>query len=518
MNAARRPHLSPAGLLPGAALVVASYLFRLPALLNARSTNSDAAVVGLQALHVLRGEWSPFLWGSGYQTSADAIVAAAFFAVLGPTPLALMVSALSLHVLATLLVYATLRRRTSDVAAALLTLPMVVTTSSLHSYALYPPRQASLTLVVAAFCATDLAARRTTERSARLALAGAGALATLAVAADPYPMVLLPLAGLFAALVAWDGEGARGRAARLASYAAGALVGAVPFVVLRRLPGANPGPLGLTTSMIGHHAELLLRDCLPWAVGTKVYYAHHVMDYAPWTDVPSVVRAVQGLGAISLAVVVLVALAVGPLSKRLTWPERRLGLVGGLVYPLAISAFLVSVMVMDHFSMRYLAVLALLTPFAALPACTLLGTRRFALLFAPHLLATAIGGWVGFGPFVRGVMPVSEAPELADDFALEALLARRGVRYAMADYWTSYRLTLLWQERVIVVPTNPGEDRYRPYREALERAPVYAYVHDKGRSRESVEEAERRARDGSAAVEVAHAGGHTVFVVTRSPR
>lgn len=498
------------------ALVLASYLFRLPALLNARSTNSDAAVVGLQALHVLRGEWSPFLWGSGYQTSADAIVAAAFFAVLGPTPFALMVSALSLHVLATLLVYGTLRRRTTDVAAALLTLPMVVTTSSLHSYALYPPRQASLTLAVAAFCATDLAARRTSERAARLALAGAGALATLAVAADPYPMVLLPLAALFAALVAWDGAGAREQVERLAAYAAGALVGAIPFVVLRRLPGANPGPLGLTTSMIGHHVDLLLRECLPWAIGTKVYYAHHVMDYAPWTDVPSVVRIVQVLGAASLAVVVVVALAVGPFAKRLPWPARRLGLVGGLVYPLAISAFVVSVMVMDHFSMRYLAVLALLTPFAALPACELLGVRRFAVLFAPHLLATAIGGWVGYGPFVHGLVPVREAPELADDHALEALLASRGVHHATADYWASYRLTLLWAERVIVVPSNPGEDRYRPYREAFEHANVFAYVHDKGRSRESVEEAERRAREGAASVEVAHAGGHTVFLVTRA--
>ena len=57
------------------ALVAASFAFRAPALLNAGQTNSDAAVVGLQAMHVLRGEGSPFLWGSGYQTSTDSIVA-----------------------------------------------------------------------------------------------------------------------------------------------------------------------------------------------------------------------------------------------------------------------------------------------------------------------------------------------------------------------------------------------------------------------------------------------------------
>ena len=83
---------------PVCALVALSYAFRWPALLNADSTNSDAAIVGLQAMHLLRGEWSPFLWGSGYQTSVDSAVAAGFFAVLGPTPRALMLSALTLHV------------------------------------------------------------------------------------------------------------------------------------------------------------------------------------------------------------------------------------------------------------------------------------------------------------------------------------------------------------------------------------------------------------------------------------
>lgn len=122
-------------------LVALSYLFRLPPLLNADSTNSDAAVVGLQAMHVLRGEWSPFLWGSGYQTSVDSLVAAAFFAVLGPTPRALMVSALTLHVALTLLAFATVRRHLDAPRAFIATLPVVLTASSVHTYALYPPRR-----------------------------------------------------------------------------------------------------------------------------------------------------------------------------------------------------------------------------------------------------------------------------------------------------------------------------------------------------------------------------------------
>ena len=46
--------------MPPALLLVAAVVARLPALINARGVNSDAAVVGLQAMHILRGEWSWF--------------------------------------------------------------------------------------------------------------------------------------------------------------------------------------------------------------------------------------------------------------------------------------------------------------------------------------------------------------------------------------------------------------------------------------------------------------------------
>ena len=161
-ESSRRRALVPT--LPTVVLLAASYAFRLPPLLNARSTNSDAAVVGLQAMHMLRGELSPFLWGSGYQTSADSLVAALFFALLGPSPLVLMLSALTMHLVATFFVFAILRRRFAPWVALLLTMPMIVSPSSVHSYALYPPRQLSLTLAMAAFWAIDVAAARTSDR------------------------------------------------------------------------------------------------------------------------------------------------------------------------------------------------------------------------------------------------------------------------------------------------------------------------------------------------------------------
>ncbi len=504
-----------------AVLVAASYLFRLPPLLNARSTNSDAAIVGLQAMHVLRGEHAAFLWGSGYQTSVDAYVAAAFFAVMGAKPIALMLSALTLHVVATLLVFLMLRRHFSPWAALLLAMPLVVSPSSVHTYALYPPRQASLTLALATFWAIDAAGaallhagdRYAQERRARAWLLFAGLLSTLAIAADPYPMLLLPLALSFAALVAKSDADLRTASVRFVFALAGAAAGLVPFVLLHRLAGAKSGPMGLTTSALAHHFDLLVNECLPWALSYKVYFAHNVMDYRPW-DAPLAVRAIQYAGALSVLVVVVYAFAALPL-RSIAWPIRRLGLVGALVFPLALAGFLTSVMVMDHFSMRYLAVLTLLLPLAAAPMARGLGPKRFALVFVPHLVASAIGGWVGYGPFVRGPVPVRETPELADDYTLFHLLRGRGITYATADYWASYRLTLLFGEQIVVVPKNASEDRYAPYRRAFEQAPVFAYVFDPGRSREDLGEAEKTLMATYPSVEKLHAGGHTVFVVTR---
>src|SRR3712207_3476813 len=104
-------HASMVRWLPGMVLLVASTLFRLPNLLNARGVHSDAAIVGLQALHILRGEWSWFLWGAGYQSSLDALLLSIGFAITGPHALTMMVVPLIGHLLLVSLTFDILRRR-----------------------------------------------------------------------------------------------------------------------------------------------------------------------------------------------------------------------------------------------------------------------------------------------------------------------------------------------------------------------------------------------------------------------
>lgn len=505
----RVPAANPAATIAATGvLVLASFAFRLPPLLNAGATNSDAAVVGLQAMHLLRGQLSAFLWGSGYQTSADSFVAAAAFAPFGPSPLALMLSALSLHVLATWFVFRILLRRFDAWTALLVTLPLIFSPSTIHSYALYPPRQLSLTLAIAALWAIDAATTRLASRMSSAWLSLGGLLYGLAISADPYAVVLGPVILGYALAVTFEHP-----REHLPWLGTGTLAGIVPFGLMHQSMRSTSKPLLLTTSALQHNWDLLVRECLPWALSYKVYAPRHQMAWAPWVP-PVAIQVVQLMGAFIVAGIVCIGL-VTVAKPRMPWSTRRLGFMGALTYPTTIGAFLASVMVMDHFSMRYLATLTLLLPIASIPAATLFGARRFAILMAPHLVASALCGWVGYGPFARGIVPVVDTTQVREDASLFELLKTRGIRHAQADYWVSYRLTFLAREQVIVVPTNLTEDRYPPYRQAFDGASSYAYIFDPSRSREDVQAREQELLQSSAHVDKVAVGRLTVFIVER---
>ena len=140
--------------VPLLVVLTASVAARLPALVNARGVNSDAAVVGLQALHILHGEWSWFLWGAGYQASFDTALIAAAFAITGPSALTLMVVPLIGHLILkredTTQGFVFLSSRASYELvrkSARVGVPMVVTISAPTSLAIAIAKQANLRLV-----------------------------------------------------------------------------------------------------------------------------------------------------------------------------------------------------------------------------------------------------------------------------------------------------------------------------------------------------------------------------------
>jgi hypothetical protein len=515
--------------VPLAVAIALAVAFRWPALVHPAETNSDAAIVGLQAMHLLRGEWSWFLWGSGYQTSVDSAFVALSFGVLGPTPRALVVASLGLHLVLLALTGSVLARRTTPTIAALAVFPLVVTTSPLQTYILYPPRQASLTVAVAALWALDRAADARTVR----AFATGGALLGLACFADPYALVLVPPIAAFGIACAIDSKGesagvlsarrpidrarARESLLRVAGLALGGAAGTLPILLLRSSARATAGQLALGAGAIARNGRLLVESCLPWTIGAQAWMDGGARGYVPWDGTPPLRALVFAGGSFFLlAVAAGGALPfVAPFRRwrSLEWETRRLAIAGGLALPVTIGGFLASPMVMDLFSARYLAAITVLSPFALAPLAQLLPARWFAIAIVPSAAAAAIVGWVGYGPFLRA------APDdPSDEARLEAALAERGVRVARADYWAAYRLTFLTQERLIVVPTNAAEDRYPPYRARFERESLVAYVFDPERSRERVPaptQAGERAGEAEG-VETIRAGRFTATLLKRA--
>jgi hypothetical protein len=113
------------------------------------------------------------------------------------------------------------------------------------------------------------------------------------------------------------------------------------------------------------------------------------------------------------------------------------------------------------------------------------GSVIFALLLAfvvQRLGRAALVGLIVFGMVVSGFhlrdarnnWPAARYNS-QNVAALEQYLQQQGVRVGYADYWLSYTLDFLTQERLVIAPYN-GIDRYPPYTEQVGRAPVRAFI------------------------------------------
>jgi hypothetical protein len=497
--------------MPLVLLLVASVVARLPALVNARGVNSDAAVVGLQAMHILRGEWSWFLWGAGYQASFDAVLVAVGFAVTGPSALTLMVVPLIGHLVLVGLTYDVLRRAVNRGSAALACLPLVFAPQSVNGVALYAPRQWSIT---AAILAVWLATRAAGGRAAWW-LAGSGLVAGVAVYLDLFTLQFMPAVAVFALWWALAGP-PRGR--RTGALLLGALAGAGVVAWSRAQPVADASKAGMSLARLPANWSLLTEQCLPYLLGVKVFVQPPgSVEHVLW-PVPGWLHVVQWAGALGFAAAagwaaVTVVGRVGPA------PVRRLGALGVIGSAASVGGFLVSTMPSDLLAARYLAPIIWLAPFTLAPAARALGTRAFAVAVAPFVLAVGIGGWYAFSPYVVDGVPVRDPRGAArDEAALADVLRAEGVHHAKAQYWLAYRLTFLFDEDPVVVPLEPGEDRYRPYRDAVDAAPLVAYVFHPSEPRATPEPVEEQLRNAGTPYRRLEVDGFTVLIAQPAER
>ncbi len=292
-------------------------------------------MVGLQARHLLQGELSPFLWGTAYQSSLDALLAAALFLVTGTKPLVLLCIPLVGMLLMVALAFDVVRRRTSPERAFLAVLPLVFATMAINTPMLYVLRQTMITTVVAGLWLLDGAGH---ERGwgAYLRYAAGCALVGLAVSIDFFAAVLVPATGLFAFACCLDG-GAPGwtSAKRWLACGAGAALAAATYLLLR-----PPQPLleaGIDPYRYLFNWRLLWRQCLPFALGYKVFVPGEQLTAQLW-QLPAPIRWAQAGAAVLLGAGIVFGL-VSLALRRLPWEVRRLGALGFCAGATAVAAF-----------------------------------------------------------------------------------------------------------------------------------------------------------------------------------
>jgi hypothetical protein len=485
-----------AGAAPFVVLVLLNILDRLPVMLNARGVHSDAAVVGLQAMHLLHGETSRFLWGAGYQGSFDAAVVALVFLILGATPAALMAAPFLGHLTLTWFAWATCRRHTSPWLAALLCLPLVFTPRAINDVVLCAPRQWCLTFLFAAIWLFDGAYA---SRRPQLRLGLGVTLGVVALYCDLFGLQVFAAVFLFGLLCCKDPDDLPARYRGLIGLAVGCGLGLALFFLLRSggQASSTQATLSFTEAQLAKNWHLFRHTCLPWILGMKVWISGSNLYPDLWRP-PAGVRFWQQLGGSTLVAGIGVGAWLSLASwlrgmperagtglwrglqklvptKPLAWPIRRLGLLGAGAAAVSILGFQVSAMPVDMWSTRYLAPIIWLAPFALLPVLARLGPKRFAVLMALYLPVAGMAGWAAYGPYVDGPWPRLDARGQAkEEQAVIDALRERGVTHAQAQYWLAYRLTFLSQEYPIVVPFVG--DRYPPYFEGFAAATRVAYI------------------------------------------
>jgi Dolichyl-phosphate-mannose-protein mannosyltransferase len=418
--------------------------------------NSDESVVGLMVIHALHGDISTFFWGGAYGGPDEVILSVPFFAVAGPSYLALRIVPNVLTALAAVLVWRVGRRTIGEPGAA-------VAGGLLW---IWPPFNLFQLTQMQSFYASNvfycalllLLALRIVERADRLRVGLFGLVLGLAFWQTSQ---IVPVA---VPTIVWTIWKQRAALRHLWLAASLAVLGALPWIVWNaRHDWAS---LGVHSSLANYRTSLrlLASPLLPMTLGLR----------APFAGDPIVPSA----ALMTLLYVALLSLAA--YGGWRTWRQPV-----SLLYAVAVVfPFLYAIDRRTSFIAGWPQYTVVVTPVIALLVAQL--ARNYWSAVAVLGLAAAISivsiprmeGWF------HKPQPVPYAPR---DFSplIRALDAQRITR-VYADYWIAYRLTFATQEQIVavensfdrvsfrdgraVLPSDPSV-RYRPYERKVSASP-----------------------------------------------
>jgi 4-amino-4-deoxy-L-arabinose transferase-like glycosyltransferase len=521
---------------------VAAVAARLPFLLSGKiAFDSDEAVEGLMARHVLHGEFPAFFWGQAFKGVPEVYAAAGVFAVAGPSVMALKSVTLAFfaaYVAVNFVLLDAIADRWLAVAASLLLIaaPPALVFWSLDASAEYILLML-LGTVFLLLCAR-LEARRAEgegQREEWLLAAIAFVIGVALWVQQLFVFYLVPAAVVFVfASQQWKRR-------ELGRHSAPAIVlGAVAAVYLAlgiiafltggfsfqlgsmafgvRAPqkmlriGAAIAGLAAAWHLIANTSSVVFRRfasrAWPFAAGLLTGYSPVLLSsilvepaHAPVRNAnlrqllgasPDIFgNVVPILSGFKIATterlpipLVAVVPGVAALAAYVWSNRRRLGgfvrlhpatsTVAGDFFPLFVVfaplLFLVGGAYLDTQSYRYLIPLyaGLCVAWAGGSLWLARRNRVIASLLVSAILA--IHAWQ------QTVWYRKLAPDTRSVATIDCL-HRGGIRGGYADYWTSYKLTFLSNEDIIIAPTD-GVDRYPAYTEFVRALPPTARVDD----------------------------------------
>lgn len=478
------------------ASVVAGFAFRVWILSssNLGSLDSDEAVWGLMARHLLHGQWSVFFWNQSYGGTIEAVLTAGLFGVVGSSTVALKLVPAFLYAIAALLLWRVGRRIVGEpsarVAAALFWIwPAYFVWRSTKAYGFY---SSGLVLGLAVM----LLALRLAERDDRRDFIVLGLALGLGWWTTPQILILDVPAVLW---LVWRRPGvARGWI--LAGPAA--VVGALPWIIANvRHDGysLHSTQVGASSSaQLLPHLHNLFSSNLPTTFGLRVPFS------LSWVVGPIAGWALYGLLLGTIAWVLFRranSLALLPLTclvflilyavSAYTWLTNE---------PRYLTLFLPGVALLFSAALRGPRLAA-----AGLVAAGALSIAGLATMERQHLMLISTDGVrfpADFNPLIR-------------------VLEQEHVHAAFANYWVAYRLGFESREQIVVSSSQqlrytrvdgrlvPDDihSRYAPWDVLVRRSPNAADVFVQGAVERQARH--RLMRAGYSRVE---AGGFVIYV------
>jgi 4-amino-4-deoxy-L-arabinose transferase-like glycosyltransferase len=427
------------------------------------SLDSDEAVWGLMARHLLDGHWSTFYWGQTYGGTIETVLTAGVFAIFGTSTVALKLVPTVLYALAALLVWRVGRRIVGEqagrVAAALFWIwPAYFVWRSTKAYGFYGSGLV-LGLIVM------LAALRLAEHESRRDLVVLGLAFGLGWWTSPQVLILAvpPIAWLI-----WR----RPRVVRgwwLAVPAAA--VGALPWLITNiRHDWSSLQSEQAATSKLAHVHNLVSPN-LPTALGLRVPFS------LEW-----LVGPVAGW----LLYVLVVAGVTWTVVKR--WRSLGVLLLCCSLFPVL---YVLSPYTYQTAEPRYFA---LFLPIVVLLLAAALRGPRMVVAGLAAACALSVAGLIAMERQHLTLISADGVAVPGDFGPLLHVLEHQHIDAVFANYWVAYRLGFESRERIVASPSEQrryqtrdgrvvpdrSHSRYAPWDVLVGRHPGAAHVFLKG--------------------------------------